>query len=97
MNVQAKAILDTGAGLTSIPESIIDELGGLSHTVIKVRSPLDHKIISKKLYTVTIKFGENLHEVEVIGVHRDYAIIGRDILNQHRIILDSPNEVWSIK
>jgi hypothetical protein len=98
VNVQAKAIIDTVAGLTSIPESIIDELGGLSHTVIRVSSPLDYKnIILKKLYKVTIKFGEKLHEVEVIGVHRDYAIIGRDILNQHIIILDSPNEVWSIK
>ena len=97
-NVKTKAILDTGGGITSIPESIIEKLGGLSYTVIRIRSPLDYKnIISKKLYKVTIEFDGKAHEVEVLAIPRDYAIIGRDILNQHKIILDAPNEVWSIE
>lgn len=93
-----KAIVETGAGITSIPESVIERLGALNYTVIRVRSPLDGKnIISKKLYKVTIKFGEESHEIQVLSISRNYALIGRDILNQHRIILDAPNEVWSIE
>lgn len=93
-----KAIVETGAGVTCIPESVIERLGPLNYTVIRVRSPLDGKnIISKKLHKVTIKFGEESHEVEVLSISRNYALIGRDILNQHKIILDAPNEVWSIE
>ena len=93
-----KAILDTGAGITAIPQSIILRLGGLFYTTINVRLPLGiNKITSTKLYSVIIEFGEKLHEVRVIAIPKDYAIIGRDILNQYKIILDASNEVWSIE
>ena len=92
-----KAILDTGAGITSIPESIIEKLGALSYTVIRIRSPLENKTISKKLLLVKIEFDGKAHEVKVLGIPKDYAVIGRDILNQYKIILDAPNKVWSIE
>lgn len=92
-----KAILDTGSGITSIPESIIEKLGALSYTVIRIRSPLENKTISKKLLLVKIEFDGKPHEVKVLGIPKDYAVIGRDILNQYKIILDAPNQVWSIE
>ena len=93
-----KAVLDTGGGITSIPQSIIGSMGSLQYTTISVKSPLDrNRIISKKLYRVTIEFGEKSHEVEVLDIPKDYAIIGRDILNQYKIFLDAPNEVWSLE
>jgi hypothetical protein len=96
--VIVKAILDMGTGITAIPQSIIHRLGGLFYTTIDVRLPLEiNKIISKELYSVIIEFGEKLHEVKVLAIPKNYAIIGRDILNQHKIILDAPNEVWSVE
>lgn len=93
-----KAILETGAGVTSIPESIIKELGSLQYTTISVRSPLDrNRIISKRLYSVIIELDGQENEVEVLTIPRDYAIIGRDILNQYKIILNGPEETWSIE
>lgn len=93
-----KAILDTGAGKTCIPQSIIKELGSSVYTTIKVRSPLDRNITTSiRLYSVTIEFYGQKHEVEVFDIPRDYAIIGRDILNKYKIILDAPNGVWSIE
>jgi predicted aspartyl protease len=93
-----KAILDTGAGITSIPESIIEKLGALNYTVIRIRSPLDrNNILSRKLCRVIIEFDGQENEVEVLDIQKDYAIIGRDILNKYKIILDAPNEVWSIE
>jgi predicted aspartyl protease len=93
-----KAILETGAGVTSIPESIIKELGSLLYTTINVRSPLDrNETIAMRLYVVRIKFDGKLHEVEVLTIPRNYAIIGRDILNQYKITLNGPEETWSIE
>jgi predicted aspartyl protease len=93
-----KAILDTGAGITAIPQSIIHGLGGLFYTTINVRLPLGiNKITSTKLYSVIIEFGGKSHVVQVLGISKDYAIIGRDILNEYKIFLDAPNEVWSIE
>jgi predicted aspartyl protease len=52
-----KAILDTGSGITVIPESIIEILGALDYTVIRIRSPLDgNNISSRKLCRVIIEF-----------------------------------------
>ncbi|MFM7441338.1 MAG: hypothetical protein ACKO2V_22535 [Snowella sp.] len=93
-----KAILDTGAGITVIPESIIEILGALDYTVIRIRSLLDRNgITSKKLYSVIIEFDGQENEVEVLAIPRDYAIIGRDILNQYKITLNGPEETWSIE
>jgi predicted aspartyl protease len=93
-----KAILETGAGVTSIPESIIKELGSLQYTTISVRSLLDrNRIISKRLYSVIIELDGQENEVEVLTIPRDYAIIGRDILNQYKITLNGPEETWSIE
>jgi predicted aspartyl protease len=93
-----KAILETGAGVTSIPESIIKELGSLQYTTISVRSLLDrNRIISKRLYSIIIELDGQENEVEVLTIPRDYAIIGRDILNQYKITLNGPEETWSIE
>jgi hypothetical protein len=93
-----KAILDTGAGITSIPKSIIEKLGALNYTVIRIRSPLDrNNILSRKLCRVIIEFDGQENEVEVLDIQKDYAIIGRDILNKYKITLNGPEEAWSIE
>jgi predicted aspartyl protease len=93
-----KAILDTGVGITVIPESIIEILGALDYTVIRIRSTLDtNDISSRKLYRVIIEFDGQENEVKVLAIPRDYAIIGRDILNKYKITLNGPEETWSIE
>jgi predicted aspartyl protease len=93
-----KAILDTGGGITCIPQSIIKELGSFVYTTIKVRSPLDiNKIILRRLYSVIIEFDGQENAVEVLDIPKDYAIIGRNILNNYKIILNGPEETWSIE
>jgi hypothetical protein len=98
-----KVIVDTGAGITSLPQSVIDNLGPLTYTVIKVRSPLEkdkNKVFFKKLYKVRLEFlelqntDEQSHEIEVIGIPKDYGIIGRDVLHRYKIVLDSKKEQW---
>jgi hypothetical protein len=84
-------ILDTGAGITCLPESVIAELGGLDYTLMNLRSPLEkNKVISKKLYSVRLELGGTIHDIKAIGISKDYGIIGRDILNDHKIVLNAP-------
>jgi hypothetical protein len=41
--------------------------------------------------------GRAFENVEVIGrdMRYAYALVGRDILNRYRIVLDGPHEKWS--
>jgi hypothetical protein len=100
---KVKVIIDTGAGVTSLPESIIAGLGTLEYTIINIRSPLDKsKVISKKLYRVHLELQDenekpHEHEIEVLAIPRNYGIIGRDILDKYKIFLDSPNKQWGFK
>jgi hypothetical protein len=92
---KVKAIVDTGAGITCLPESVIAKLGDLRYTLMNVRSPLDkNKVIPKKQYLVRLELGGTIHDIEAIGISKDYGIIGRDILHRYKIVLDSHNEQW---
>lgn len=93
---EIKAIVDTGAGITSLPEIVIENLGPLPYTEIKVKSPLDkNRTSSKKLYKVRLELRDGTsHEIEVLGISRNYGIIGRDVLHQYKIVLDSKKEQW---
>jgi predicted aspartyl protease len=88
-----KVIVDTGAGITSLPKSVIENLGLSIYSTIQVRSPLDkNRIFYRKLYLARLELdgGSHEHEVQVIEIQKDYGIIGRDILNDHKIVLHAP-------
>jgi predicted aspartyl protease len=97
--VKVKVIIDTGSGITSLPESVIENLGPLPYTKIKVKSPLDKdRTSSKKLYTVRLKLRDGTsHEIAVLGIPRDYGIIGRDVLHLYKIVLDSKKGQWGFE
>ncbi len=94
---QVDAIVDTGALMTCIPELEIKQLGkSLTYSTIKVREP-NGNILSRKTYFIDILIADYEHKnIEVIAISKKYALIGRDILNQHKVILDAPNQRWSL-
>ena len=88
---EVKVVADTGSGITCLPEKVIAKLGNLHYTLMNFRSPLDkNKVISKKLYSVHLELGGTIHDIRAIGISKDYGIIGRDILNDHKIVLNAP-------
>ena len=91
-----EVIADTGAGITSLPEKVIERLGFLRYTTINAKSPLDrNRTIVVRLYSVCLEIENGItHNIDVLGITRDYGILGRDILNNYKIVLDSPNERW---
>lgn len=92
------AIVDSSAVMTCIPESTVKHLGSLSYSTIRVRD-VNNNIRERKTYYVNIQLGDYptpFKQIEVVATPKDYALIGRDILNQLIVVLDAPNEVWFI-
>ena len=88
------AIVDSGAMMTCIPESMIKKLGQLRYSFVNARD-FNGNITQKYTYYINIELETELFtKVEVIAHAKDYALIGRDILNRKKVTLDAPEEVW---
>lgn len=92
------ALMDTGADRTIIPSAVAEalglrmgrqvQLGGIGGTTIMMAS-----------YLVTIR----IHELPPVDCEvfatlgETHALLGRDVLNQYRIVLDGPRGVLEIE
>jgi clan AA aspartic protease len=89
LEIQAK--LDTGADITILPQYAIDELGLIPSSYVYVQS-FDGRRVLRYTYLVNISFQNFEYKmVEVIGIKRRDALLGRDILNRLKIILNGKN------
>lgn len=89
-----EAIVDSGATMTCIPESIIARVGYLEYSHQKVRDA-NNNVVLRKSYILNITIGNyTFNDLEVIGFSKSYALLGCDILNQSKIMLDAPNNRW---
>ncbi len=91
------AIVDTGAVMTCIPESTIIQLGNsLIYDFIKVQDFNGHQH-EIKIFWIDIKIGDYSYQnLKVLAISQKYALIGRDILNQHKVVLNAPEEMWGL-
>ena len=97
-------IIDTGSGKTFIPEEIKTKLGNLPKSAKQLIIKNPNKIGSPQItysFLINLELDDDIeqkqHKVEVLFTPRRYGILGRDILNQYKIILDSPKEQWAFK
>lgn len=90
-----RGIIDTGAVLTGIPKTSLKELGKVTrYGLRKVQGPVG-SVKEVETWFVDLKVGRcRFPNIEVIPIATDYALIGRDIIRQYRIILDGPNSKW---
>lgn len=90
--ISDKALIDSGAFKTVIPEEWVSRLGLLP---VRTHSPRGYKIERKKqehyCYIVEIAFEEYTFTLEVIAAKRENILVGRDILNDLKLILDGKN------
>ena len=95
--VTVAAVVDSAAAMTCIPESHVQQLGNLNYSFIQIRD-LNNTIAEKRTYIINIELNNyRFNNVQVIAIAKDYALIGRDILNQFKSILDAPNLQWSLE
>ncbi len=105
-NDKVNAIVDSGAMITCLPESTVNNIGELEYDIVEARTA-NGKIVSLKKYIVhiTISNDDNSnscqHEVQDIAVlaipNKGYALIGRDIINDYKVVLDAPKGQWGLR
>jgi predicted aspartyl protease len=94
--IKIPAILDTGAARTCIPQGVFDRLGAEEYDWAPMRvaaGPVAQVIVlDVKLEVLECEF----KDLRVGVIPRDYALIGRDILNNYVITLDAKGGKWSV-
>ena len=91
-----RAEIDTGAGITSIPNSLVKSLNLKPFGSVEARGPFDdYKVLYT--YLISFKFEDGrIFDTKAIKSRREYTLIGRDIINQLKIIADGPNNYFEI-
>jgi predicted aspartyl protease len=91
------ALLDSGADGTIVPINYLNEIQAPSTVEMTIRSQWGerHRVL---LYLVDAKIGDlTLPGIEVVGDEiSDEIVIGRDILNRLRVLLDGPKEITKV-
>lgn len=86
-SIDGKALIDSGAFKTVIPEDWVARLGLTPVRELETRGYKDEA--QKHLaYFVKIAFKEHHFNIEVLAVKRENILLGRDILNKLRLLLD---------
>jgi predicted aspartyl protease len=85
------AQLDTAADLTVVPLAIVKQLGLLPFDSMPVRG-FGGSITNVSTFLVRLGVrGKDLVAIEVLGSAQEpHILLGRDVLNRYRIVLDGP-------
>lgn len=93
-----QACLDTGSATTAIPEDIIAKANLISFGPVEVKWPF-HPTQKVQGYMVYLK-ADNCKPrfIEVIPdpFHKDYAIIGRNLMKHWKLLLNGPESIFEI-
>lgn len=96
-SVTIPALVDSRADRTVVPQSIIDEIGLLQAGVVETFG-LNRLGSMMGEYVVQIGIRDLAPVViRVVGTPgEEYVLLGRDVLNRHRVTLDGPNLLCTI-
>jgi len=95
--LEVQALIDTGSELTFISQSILSQLSVALGDHVTVGSATGISRFPSGLARLSIN-GLTPIDMEVVGFDfEEYAILGRDFLNQFKITLDGPNKLFSIE
>jgi hypothetical protein len=90
------ALLDTGSEITAIPEPYIERLRLYPVGQIQLTGIHSTKIdytYSLHLQLLTYKFPD----IEVVSTPLEFAVVGREILNELLLTLDGPSLTFSLE
>ncbi len=89
-------IVDSGADMTCVPESIISELGNLSKSKVIMRNA-NGDTVEKDTFVINIQISNyEFSQIEVIPIPKKHGLLGRDIINKYKISLNAPSDIWGI-
>ena len=85
------AKVDTGADLTAIPSTLVDQLSLAPAGEIQVEG-YDGRQSTLTCYDITLLVAHlRVVGLQVVPFSEDYALLGRDALNLLRLLLDGPD------
>jgi predicted aspartyl protease len=88
-------LIDTGADATLVPSHAIEELGiALEDADTEVQG-FDGDVKRLKLAKLELYFLEKKFAGEYLLIERPVGILGRNILNNIRIVFDGPRAKWN--
>lgn len=89
--------LDTGADITVIPPSIVDDLQLIPEMPI-VMTSYDGIETVRTAYFVDLEIaGHKLESIEVVAAPRDNVLLGRDVLNHFLVILNGKDLTFEMR
>jgi predicted aspartyl protease len=97
VSTSSMALVDSGADITAIPERIIAQLK-LRRVDSTPVSGFGKRVIQATVYSATLEI-EGISESKIyriLGWSEDYALIGRDLLNQLIAVLNGPSQELSL-
>ena len=90
-----QAIIDTGADASCIPLSLVKELG-IRYTQTKA-SDFRNQEVSVTECRASIRINDKDFQLDVVYcIPDDVALIGRDIFNEYKVVLNAPSRIWGI-
>lgn len=100
IGLNISAIIDSGAAITCISEECVRQLGNLVRMPSLQIKTSTNGICSVSSYIIGLRFpefDESFQDLRVISMPRKrYAIIGRDILNRYKIVMDGPSSTFRL-
>ncbi|SRR5579871_1482731 len=89
-------IVDTGASATCLPSVLLESLNLLDYTEKTVEWGSGERK-SVRMHTVNLVIGKMVFkDLFVVGIEKNYGLIGRDVLNRYHLACDGLNLVWSV-
>jgi len=98
VSTSSTALVDSGTDITVIPERIITQLK-LRRVDSMPVSGFGERVIQATVYSATLEI-EGISESKIyriLGWSKDYALIGRDLLNQLIAVLNGPSQELSLQ
>lgn len=91
-------LIDTGTDTSCIPKGMATKLGLQAHDFGTARDFDNISHDSKPLYYADFSFDTfTFNDIEVDEIDRSFGLIGRDILNQLKVILDGKGQVFTMQ
>ena len=83
------AKVDTGADITALPVELVQGLVLSQKHLLEVAG-YDNELTVIPTYDVLLELAQARVRLEVVAVPDEYALLGRDVLNLLRLLLDGP-------
>ena len=95
-SVTVQGFLDTGADMSVIPNSAVRDLR-LQPVSVTLSRGFHGSVNESTVFSASLSLvPEDAKAVRVLCWNEDYALVGRDLINGWKVVLDGPARSWSL-